>query len=102
MKPVVFHPEAIQELDNAVAYYAERSFKAATAFEAAIEAGVHSIAQHPNRHAFLRNTGKRVYRLDRFPYHIIYEELPDLIWIDAIAHERRHPDYWKNRKTEDL
>lgn len=100
MKPVVFHPEAIQELDDAVAYYAERSFKAASAFEEAVEAGVRSIVKHPNQHAFLRNTGKRAFRLDRFPYVIIYEELSDRIWIDAIAHERRHPDYWRNRKSQ--
>lgn len=66
MKPVVFHPEAIQELDDAVAYYAERSFKAASAFEGAVEAGVHSVAQHPSRQAFLRNTGKRAFRLAGF------------------------------------
>lgn len=101
MKPVVFHPEAIQELDDAVAYYAERSLKAASTFEATVETGVRSIAQNPNRHAYLRNTGKRAFRLGRFPYLIIYEELPTGIWIDAIAHERRHPDYWKNRKAQD-
>ncbi|WP_395737816.1 type II toxin-antitoxin system RelE/ParE family toxin [Prosthecobacter sp.] len=99
MKPVVFHPEAIQELDDAVAYYAERSFKAASAFEAAIEIGVNSIAQNASRHAFFCGTSKRAFRLARFPYLIIYEELPGHVWVNAVAHERRHPDYWKNRKA---
>ncbi|WP_395752001.1 hypothetical protein [Prosthecobacter sp.] len=63
MKPVIFHPEAIQELDDAVAY----SFKAASAFEAAIEAGVNSVAQNASRHAYFCDTSKRAFRLARFP-----------------------------------
>jgi len=39
--------------------------------------------------------------MDRFPYLIIFEELPGHIWINAIAHERRHPDYWRYRKAQD-
>ena len=98
MKPVVFHPEAFQELDEAVAYYAERSLWAATAFEDAVEKAVRAIAADPTRHAFLRQTGKRAFRLKRFPYLIVFEELPDQLWIAAVAHERRHPDYWRRRR----
>ncbi|MGV3663711.1 MAG: type II toxin-antitoxin system RelE/ParE family toxin [Prosthecobacter sp.] len=98
MKPVVFHPEAVEELDDATAYYAKSSILVAARFTEAVEAGVHAIAQHPERQAFLRTTGKRAFRLTKFPYHIVYEELPDRIWVNAVAHERRHPDYWKDRK----
>jgi plasmid stabilization system protein ParE len=100
MKQVVFHPEAFQELDEAVAYYAERSLWAATAFEEAVEKAVRSIATAPTRHAFLRQTGMRAFRLKRFPYLIIYEELRDQLWIAAVAHERRHPDYWRRRRPQ--
>jgi toxin ParE1/3/4 len=100
MKPIVFHPEAILELDDAVAYYAERSVKAARGFEEAIEAGVHAIARQPKAHAFLRDTGKRALRLARYPYLIIFEELEDRIWIDAVAHSKRRPDYWRKRRHD--
>jgi plasmid stabilization system protein ParE len=33
----------------------------------------------------------------RFPYHVVYLELPTHIRILAIAHDRRKPGYWQAR-----
>lgn len=33
----------------------------------------------------------------RFPYHVVYLELPDRLQILAVAHDRRRPGYWKTR-----
>lgn len=33
----------------------------------------------------------------RFPYHVIYLELPDRLQILAVAHDRRRPGYWVGR-----
>jgi toxin ParE1/3/4 len=33
----------------------------------------------------------------RFPYHVVYMEMPTRIRILAIAHDRRKPGYWKDR-----
>ena len=33
----------------------------------------------------------------RFPYHVVYVELPDRIQVLAIAHHRRRPRYWIGR-----
>lgn len=33
----------------------------------------------------------------RFPYHVIYIELPDRVQVLALAHQRRGPDYWRSR-----
>jgi len=33
----------------------------------------------------------------RFPYHVIYIELPDRVQVLALAHQRRRPDYWHRR-----
>ena len=33
----------------------------------------------------------------RFPYHVIYIELPDRVQVLALAHQRRRPDYWRRR-----
>jgi len=41
--------------------------------------------------------GTRKYVLDRFPYSVVYRELPSVIQVLAIAHGRRRPGYWKNR-----
>ena len=33
----------------------------------------------------------------RFPYHVVYIDLPDRAQILAIAHHRRRPGYWLGR-----
>jgi toxin ParE1/3/4 len=40
------------------------------------------------------------YRLNRFPYLIYYEIMPNRVRVVAIAHKRRRPGYWRNRKPE--
>ena len=35
--------------------------------------------------------------LHRFPFSLIYSVESDAILIVAVAHQRRHPDYWRNR-----
>ena len=35
----------------------------------------------------------------RFPYHVVYVELPDRLQILAVAHDRRRPGYWVGRST---
>jgi len=33
----------------------------------------------------------------RFPYHVVYLELPDRLQVLAITHDRRKPAYWVGR-----
>lgn len=33
----------------------------------------------------------------RFPYKVVYFDLPDLIHVMAFAHDRRQPFYWEGR-----
>jgi toxin ParE1/3/4 len=39
----------------------------------------------------------RQFPLRRFPYKIVYRERDDDIYIVAIAHTARRPNYWKDR-----
>lgn len=32
-----------------------------------------------------------------FPYAIVYVDLPDVIWIVAVMHGKRQPEYWRKR-----
>jgi len=42
---------------------------------------------------------KEYYRryLRDFPYTLIYKPKEDAVYILAVAHQSRHPDYWKER-----
>jgi toxin ParE1/3/4 len=38
--------------------------------------------------------------MPKFPFLIFYAELEKYIWVVAIAHGKRKPDYWQKRKIE--
>ncbi len=41
--------------------------------------------------------GTRSRRVRRFPYRLVYLEQPEQLWIIAVAHQSRRPDYWLRR-----
>jgi len=41
--------------------------------------------------------GTRRHLARRFPYAVVFAERPDRLLIIAVAHCKRHPDYWRER-----
>ena len=70
-KPVEFHPEALAEAQAAVAWYRERSVRAAEASVSEIEKAIEGISQAPRRWPPFEG-GCRRFPLLRFPYLVIY------------------------------
>ncbi len=33
---------------------------------------------------------------------VVYREYGDAVYVIAVAHEKRHPDYWKRRIIDDI
>ena len=48
----------------------------------------------------LRPRGYRRVNLKVFGYYIAYDIWADTIWILAIAHARRRPEYWIGRRKQ--
>jgi toxin ParE1/3/4 len=95
-KAVEFHEAASLEFEAAFAWYFERSERAALRFAREVERAVTSISEAPERFsAGVRGT--RRFRLKRFPFALVYRELPSTIEVIAVAHGRRRPGYWKTR-----
>jgi hypothetical protein len=40
--------------------------------------------------------------MHRFPFAVVYRELPSVIQVLAVAHGHRRPGYWKTRIEPDL
>jgi toxin ParE1/3/4 len=96
VKPAVFHPEASREYLEAVAYYAEIQPDLGTRFDAEIQRLVREVNSDPQRFFRFRPPAQRA--LSRgFPYSIVYLEEHDRVWIVAVMHAKRHPDYWRSR-----
>lgn len=103
MKPIIIHTEAIAELDGAIAYYDKQKVGLGLDLLVEVEQAIGSIQQNPNLgavHNVKKVTGVRRYVLQRFPFLIFYAELETLIWIVAIAHGKRKPNYWMQRQLE--
>jgi toxin ParE1/3/4 len=92
MKPMIFHEAAEDEFRAAVDYYNEQRAGLGSELVQEGKRTLARIAERPGTFTLHGSEG-----LPRFPYAIYYLELEQFIWIAAIAHHRRRPDYWKDR-----
>ena len=96
MKPVVFLPEAEQEMIEAAKYYQLQASGLGVDYLSEAERAVQSIAESPRTWPVIEG-GLRRRLIRRFPFGILYRIAPTEIVIIAIAHLKRRPGYWKKR-----
>lgn len=99
MKPIVIHTKARGELDAAIAYYEKRRVGLGLELQDEVEQAVLAIQQNPQIGSPYKATEFRFYLVHRLSYVLYYVELEGALWIMAIAHGKRRPDYWKRRKA---
>ena len=91
-----FHPEAEAEFIAAIDYYEEKQSGLGYDFAREVYAGVKSIIEHPQTWPILDGEIRRRL-IGRFPYGILYSDEGQKIFILAVMHLRREPNYWKKR-----
>lgn len=99
MTLVRFHDEARLELIEQVAYYEAARKGLGEAFNAEVEAAVDVVSRSPDsglRYNF--NTLRAV--LKRFPFSVVYVVQPTGIVVLAVAHFRKRPGYWLDRRLD--
>ena len=65
-------------------------------FRRACRAAVDRIARSPEAFGILRDN-VRCHLVERFPFGILYEIQTDAIFVVAVMHLHREPDYWAGR-----
>jgi toxin ParE1/3/4 len=98
MKSAVFHHQATKELDEALAWYEQRRLGLGREFQFAVEDAVRRICENPQAGPQYGTTRFHYFLVRRFPYVVFYSEDADAIRVMAVAHGRRRPGYWKNRR----
>ena len=93
MIPVRILHEAEQELWEAVTYYEERCPGLGLDFERVVRAAAEQLRRFPEQCA-PQPDGTRRFPTHRFPYLIVYLLHNDALWILAVAHCSREPNYW--------
>jgi plasmid stabilization system protein ParE len=89
-------PEARREIDDAFEWYLERSLQAAESFVHEVDSAIALVASSPTIWPRFE-AGTRRYILRKFPYNIVYREVPTGIEVVAVAHHKRRPRYWTRR-----
>jgi plasmid stabilization system protein ParE len=90
---VIFSIIAKQELDDAVLYYDLEYQGLGKRFKEEVRNTAKRITDYP--HAWSVERGEiRKCMLHKFPYKLLYSIEKDHIFIIAVAHQHRKPDYW--------
>lgn len=100
MKPVAFHSQAEAELEEASDYYEGKRAGLGSEFETEVQEAVKRVARTPQAFPLHGTTGLRKCTVPRFPYTVFFMDLEDSVWIAAVAHQRRRPDYWSHRSPD--
>jgi plasmid stabilization system protein ParE len=101
MKPVRLAPAARKEILDAAAWYDGERSGLGDAFVAAVDEALGHVGQlgpdcRPAVGVQPELGAKRVL-VRRFPYFVVFMELPRSIRVLAVSHARRRPGYWKKR-----
>lgn len=96
MKPIIFLPEAEEEMYEAARYYESQASGLGVDYLSEVERAVASIAKSPMTWPKTERELRR--RLvQRFPFGILYYIESKEIVIVAVSHLKRSPGYWKKR-----
>ncbi len=91
-----FHPEAESEFNEAIEYYENNEPGLGYDFSMEVHAAIQNIVNYPTAWPILEDNIRRCL-VKRFPFGVIYSLEQDEIFILAVMHLRRNPEYWKNR-----
>lgn len=92
-----FHPEAEEEFLVAVAYYEDCEPGLGLDLTREVHATIRNAVDYPTMWPFLEDDIRRCL-VHRFPYGTLYSVEPHGIFVLAVMHLHRKPDYWKHRQ----
>lgn len=91
-----FHPEAERELHEAALRYESEVSGLGRRFGDEVERVVRLVLEHSEMGARV-DENLRHFVLRKFPFSVVYAITSDLVYIVAVAHGSREPEYWRGR-----
>jgi plasmid stabilization system protein ParE len=92
-----FHPEADEELRNALPYYENCDRGRGEECYLEVQAAIDRILSFPQTWPVLEGEVRRCL-VHRFPYGVLSSVEREGAFILAVMHLRRDPDFWKHRQ----
>ena len=96
-----FVDEARSEFLDGISYYERQQPKLGRRFKVEVERTLLLLGEHPET-CRLRPGGYRRVNLRIFPYYIPYIVRGSTLWVLAISHGRRKPEYWVQREKKTM
>lgn len=96
MNDILFHPEVRLDIVESYSFYESQSQGLGDDFVVELEQAYQAIVDLPETWPLFAK-GFRRYFLSRFPFAIIYKQEKSNIYVVAIMHQSRKPDYWAKR-----
>jgi len=93
---VSLNSDAESEYEHALGWYLDRSARAASGFEIAVERAIDFISRFPEASP-LCDDHHRYCSLRRYPYGLIYRFDGVSVRVVAVPHDRQLPGYWIGR-----
>ncbi len=97
MFQLVFHPHVSKEIKVSYSWYQGKAAGLGDDFINELESAYETIKEYPLGWPFLKQDFRR-FVLPKFPFSVIYKINSDTIYVVAVMHNSRKPDYWLNRK----
>jgi plasmid stabilization system protein ParE len=91
-----YHPHARKELDDAADYYDSIELRLGDEFLEEIDDCISRLLMSPLAWTKLHGSVRRC-RTHRFPYSLIYDVEKEQVFIVAVMHSSREPNYWVDR-----
>jgi toxin ParE1/3/4 len=91
-----FFEDAAFEIEEDRGWYRERSESAEAGFLREIDHAIQQVTDAPEQWPqYLGGTLRYVF--PTYPYSLVYFVENDVIWVVAVAHDKKRPGYWRKR-----
>ena len=105
MKWPRIEPDAVRDMENAVAYFELQGLKQKAAFAKSLREALSLIATSARRHARLEtnNTDREIRRvvIQRFRYLVIFEMVSETPRVLSVMHASQEPNSWQRQDSSD-
>jgi toxin ParE1/3/4 len=96
MTGILFHPDVRMDINESYSFYENQSQGLGDDFLIELEQAYHAILDLPVVWPLFAK-GFRRYFLSRFPFAIVYKVETRAIYVVAVMHQSRKPNYWVER-----
>ncbi len=95
---IIFSEYAKRELDDATTYYELEYHGLGRHFREEVRKAAKRNQEHPKAWSVERGEIRKCL-LHKFPYKLLYSIEQDHVFIIAVAHQHRKPDYWGEKPS---